>query len=115
MCLSDIYGAPADNKYASPLLHPRLNELRRVYISTCGADTLRDDGRLLKDRLEQDKYVKCQVCISLYADQRPRVTTQYDEYEGLPHYFFSYPSSHLDRAREHYYQNTAKGMSFVAS
>lgn len=50
----DIYDAPSDDKYASSLLHPRLKELPRVYLSVCGSDTLRDDGLLLKERLEQN-------------------------------------------------------------
>jgi versiconal hemiacetal acetate esterase len=51
----DAYGCPKDN-YANCLLHPKLNELSKAYISVCGHDTLRDDGRLMKAALEKNGY-----------------------------------------------------------
>jgi len=48
----DAYGAPPDDKYTSCLLHPELQHLRRAYIAECGTDTLRDDARLMKEKLE---------------------------------------------------------------
>lgn len=44
-----------------------------------------------------------------------RVAVQYDEYEKLPHYFFAFPSTHLDVVREDYFKKTAKGIEFVVS
>ena len=51
--LLDAYeGKPLD-KFVSPLLHKNiLNGLKRVYMTECGADTLRDDARLMKENLE---------------------------------------------------------------
>lgn len=49
----DAYGSPKDN-YANCLLHPKLNELPKVYISCSGHDTLRDDARLMKEALEKN-------------------------------------------------------------
>jgi len=51
---SDAYGAAPNDKYVSPLLHPKLKELPKTYISCCGFDTLRDDARLMKEILEKD-------------------------------------------------------------
>lgn len=47
----DAYGAPADDKYLSVLLHPRLKDLPRTYITESGTDVLRDDARLMKGAL----------------------------------------------------------------
>lgn len=49
----DAYGTPQDH-YANCLLHPKLNELPKVYISCAGQDTLRDDARLMKEALEKN-------------------------------------------------------------
>lgn len=48
----DAYGSPKDN-YANCLLHPKLKELPKVYISCSGHDTLRDDARLMREALEK--------------------------------------------------------------
>lgn len=41
--------------YFSILLHLRLRDLNKVYIVECGAVTLRDDARLIKQALEEAK------------------------------------------------------------
>jgi versiconal hemiacetal acetate esterase len=53
--LTEAYGAPPDDPYASPLLHPRLGDLKNVYMAIAGHDTLADDGLLMKQRLEQHR------------------------------------------------------------
>jgi versiconal hemiacetal acetate esterase len=47
------YGNPKD-EYTSPLLHQKLKELRKVYITCAGQDTLRDDARLMRDVLKEN-------------------------------------------------------------
>lgn len=42
-----------------------------------------------------------------------RVPNRYEEYAGLPHYFFAFPSLHLEKLREEYLQKTADGMRWV--
>ena len=42
-----------------------------------------------------------------------RVSNQFDEYAKLPHYFFAFPSSHLDAVRKEYFEKTAKGIEWV--
>ncbi|KAN0120135.1 Alpha/Beta hydrolase fold [Hyaloscypha variabilis] len=49
----DAYGGDGNDPYVSPLLHKRLKDLPRVYLAVSGHDTLRDDGRLLKNALEE--------------------------------------------------------------
>jgi versiconal hemiacetal acetate esterase len=50
----DAYaGAPKDS-YVSPLLHTKIKELPRVYMVVCGHDTLRDDGRLMREVLNEN-------------------------------------------------------------
>lgn len=43
--------------YVSPLLHKNLKSLPKTYISVCGHDTLRDDGILFKEALDEAGYV----------------------------------------------------------
>ena len=50
----DLHSAPLDDKYIWPLLHPNLKALPRVYMNACGADTLRDDARLMKELLDSN-------------------------------------------------------------
>jgi versiconal hemiacetal acetate esterase len=45
------YGDPKD-AYASPLLSDKLAQLPKIYMTIAGQDTLRDDGRLMKEKLE---------------------------------------------------------------
>ncbi|KAJ9636305.1 hypothetical protein H2201_007836 [Coniosporium apollinis] len=94
----DAVGAPPDDKYTSPLLHEKLGSLKRVYITGGTKDTLRDDARLLK-RVLDDK----------------RVPNMSDEYEGYPHYFWTFPSKLLDEPRTQYVEKLLKGVDFVLS
>jgi len=48
----EAFGVPPTDQYGSPLLHPRLKELKKVYLAVCGHDTLRDDGLLMKQKLD---------------------------------------------------------------
>ncbi|KAF4766162.1 hypothetical protein HAV15_010665 [Penicillium sp. str.  len=82
-CFLDSYAPPPDDTYFSVLLHPRLKDLKKVYIVECGTDTLRDDSRLMKGALEE-----------------VGVPIMYDDYPGYPHYFWSYPSPVLAQASE---------------
>lgn len=50
---SELFGAPPTDPYGSPLLHPRIKDLKRVYMAIAGLDTLRDDGLLMKEKLDQ--------------------------------------------------------------
>jgi versiconal hemiacetal acetate esterase len=48
----DAFGAPPTDPYGSPLLHPRIKDLKKVYMAVAGHDTLRDDGVLMKKMLD---------------------------------------------------------------
>jgi versiconal hemiacetal acetate esterase len=43
------------------------------------------------------------------------VANMYDEYDGYPHYFWTFPSKNLDKIREEYGKNLLKGVEFVMS
>ena len=45
--------------------------------------------------------------------QQSRVPVKFDEYEKLPHYFFAFPSPHLDTLRQDYLKKTADGIRWV--
>jgi versiconal hemiacetal acetate esterase len=94
----DAYGAPAKDKYANPLLHDRLSQLPKVYMTCCDQDTLRDDARLMKDAL-----------------QSAGVKLQYDEFKGYPHYFWTFPTPGLKEAAQDYRQKVVNGIKFVLS
>jgi versiconal hemiacetal acetate esterase len=49
------FGAPPTDPYASPLLHEKIGELKKVYMAVAGHDTLRDDGLLFKEKLDEYK------------------------------------------------------------
>ncbi|EAW12305.1 alpha/beta hydrolase [Aspergillus clavatus NRRL 1] len=87
-CFLEAYRPPPSDTYFSVLLHPRLKDLRKVYIVECGTDTLRDDARLMKEALEE-----------------AQVPVRYDAYPGFPHYFWSYPSPVLAAASEEFHEN----------
>ncbi|KAL2128587.1 hypothetical protein VTI74DRAFT_8954 [Chaetomium olivicolor] len=89
----DAYGSHPRHTYLSVLLHPRLDTLRRVYITECGADTLRDDARLMKESLEE-----------------AGVSVMYDAYPGYPHYSWLFPSKHLDQHRKQFFAGMFKGI-----
>ncbi|KAL4876537.1 Alpha/Beta hydrolase protein [Aspergillus karnatakaensis] len=92
----NAYNAPSDDVYTSCLLHPKLKELKKVYIAECGADTLRDDARLMKDALE-----------------KARVPVVYRAYPGFPHYSWTYPSSLLDEHRREFLGDMLDGIKWV--
>jgi versiconal hemiacetal acetate esterase len=48
----DAFGAPPTDVYGSPLLHPGIKNLKKVYMAVAGHDTLRDDGVLMKRMLD---------------------------------------------------------------
>ncbi|KAL3444204.1 Alpha/Beta hydrolase protein [Aspergillus insuetus] len=90
------YGADPNDKYTSCLLHPRLRELKKVYIAECGADTLRDDARLMRGKLE-----------------REGVPTVYDAYPGFPHYSWTFPSKHLEEHCTVFLGRVLEGVKWV--
>ncbi|KAI1275972.1 alpha/beta-hydrolase [Xylaria sp. FL0933] len=63
-----------DDPYVFPALHAGMAELPPVYISTCGADPLRDDGTVV--------YLKL---------KKLGVKTMLKNYDGLPHFFWIFP------------------------
>ncbi|KAJ5171500.1 uncharacterized protein N7500_004283 [Penicillium coprophilum] len=95
-CFLDSYGPSPDDKYFSVLLHPRLKDLKKVYIVECGTDTLRDDARLMKGALEE-----------------AGVPIMYDDYPGYPHYFWSYPSPALAQASEVFHTNMFRAIKWI--
>lgn len=94
----EAFGVPPTDVYGSPLLHGRVSSLKKVYLTVAGQDTLRDDGLLFKDKLDQNK-----------------VLNKLDFYEGYPHYHWTWPSPKLDAPRNEYLANLAKGIEFVVS
>ncbi|KAL4782838.1 Alpha/Beta hydrolase protein [Aspergillus varians] len=95
-CFLDSYGPPAGDVYFSVLLHPRIGELKKVYIVECGADTLRDDARLMRGALEGTE-----------------VSLRYDAYAGLPHYFWAYPSKFLAADSGAFHRNMFAAVEWV--
>ncbi|KAK4941419.1 hypothetical protein LTR10_018688 [Elasticomyces elasticus] len=93
----EAYGAPPDDKYTSCLLHSNLKHLRRAYIVECGTDTLRDDARLMQEKLE-----------SL------NVPVKYDSYPGYPHYWWTFPSKVLADHQRDFFGNLIQGVNWVS-
>ncbi|EME77263.1 uncharacterized protein MYCFIDRAFT_42424 [Pseudocercospora fijiensis CIRAD86] len=91
-----LHNAPKTDPYIFPVWNQRLKDLPCVYLCAAETDTLRDDARALKTLLDRNS-----------------VPNRYDEYEKLPHFFFAWPSAHLDAVREEYFQKTASGIKFV--
>lgn len=94
----DTYGAPPDDKYTSCLLHPKLSGLRKVYMTESGADTLRDDARLMKEALE-----------------KAGVSVTYDAYPGYPHYSWTFPAKCLEQHQKEFFGNVLNGIQWVRS
>ncbi|KAL4898955.1 hypothetical protein BDW74DRAFT_189635 [Aspergillus multicolor] len=92
----ECYGAPPADPRLSCLLHPRLAELGRVYVAVGGADTLRDDVRLMKGAL----------------DERG-VPVQCDEYPGYPHFSWLFPSPALREHQALFFENLVRGVRWV--
>ncbi|KAH8431546.1 alpha/beta hydrolase [Aspergillus melleus] len=82
--------------YFSCLLHPRLKDLNKVYIVECGADTLRDDARLMKQALQEAK-----------------VPLVYDAYDGYPHYSWMFPAPVLKRHVEEFNANLTRALDWL--
>jgi versiconal hemiacetal acetate esterase len=51
---ADALNAPKDDPIANPLLSNKLKDLPKTYMTVAGQDTLRDDGLLMKEKLEQN-------------------------------------------------------------
>jgi versiconal hemiacetal acetate esterase len=111
----DAFGAPPTDPYASPLLHSRIKELNNVYLAVAGHDTLRDDGLLFKQKLDDNKYGPWAVENQSCTADNSRVPNKLDFYEGYPHFFWMWPSAKLEVPRKEFYANLAKGVQFVIS
>jgi versiconal hemiacetal acetate esterase len=94
----EAFGPPPTDPYGSPLLHTKIKDLKKVYLAVAGHDTLRDDGLLFKEKLDEAK-----------------VPNKLDFYEGYPHYHWTFPSPKLDKPREEFLANLTKGVQFVVS
>ncbi|KAF2669342.1 alpha/beta-hydrolase [Microthyrium microscopicum] len=92
----DAYGSPAKDKYANPLLHDRLAELPRTYITYCGQDTLRDDARLMIDEIKANGG-----------------EVKFDEFKGYPHYYWTFPAPCLKDAQKEYHDKLIAGIKYV--
>ncbi|KAL4867015.1 hypothetical protein BDV12DRAFT_210198 [Aspergillus spectabilis] len=100
-CFLDSYAPPPTDPYFSVLLHPRIGELKKVYIVECGADTLRDDARLMRDALLDEK------------EKEKGVEVRYDAYPGFPHYFWSYPAKCLERDSGLFHENMYRALGWI--
>ncbi|KAK4244015.1 Alpha/Beta hydrolase protein [Corynascus novoguineensis] len=91
--------ARRDDPDVFPALHPLLrtatgpDNLPRTFISTCGADPLRDDGTVIKRALD-----------------RLGVPCRLRNYEGLPHFFWIYPEI---ATGDTFRADTVEGVRFV--
>ncbi|GAW25040.1 putative alpha beta hydrolase fold protein [Rosellinia necatrix] len=63
-----------DDPYVFPALHAAKSKLPPMYISTCGADPLRDDGTVI-----------------YLALQKHGIKSTLKNYPGLPHFFWIFP------------------------
>lgn len=61
-----------------------------------GTDTLRDDARLMKEKLEA-----------------AGVQVKYDAYEGYPHYSWTFPSKHLAGHAQEFFGNMLGGINWT--
>lgn len=93
----NAYDAHPEDPYLSVLLHEELKGLKKVYITEAGADTLRDDARLMKGALEQ-----------------AGVPVMYDAYPGYPHYSWLFPSKFLAEHHREFYGGLIKGIHWIS-
>ncbi|RAL61682.1 hypothetical protein DID88_002750 [Monilinia fructigena] len=93
----DTFLAAVDTDFNDPrtfvTLSPHLDKFPPTYISTCGKDVLRDDGKVLELMLEE-KGVK----------------TKRNLYDELPHWFWAFPGL---KYTEEFLANTCEGVKFV--
>lgn len=75
-------------------LSKNLKDFPPTYISICGKDPLRDDGKVLEAMLKD-----------------VGVETRCDFYDGLPHCFWMFPG--VEREAEEFLANVVKGVQFV--
>lgn len=71
----EAFGAPPTDLYASPLLHPLIKKLKRVYMAVAGHDTLRDDAVLMKEKLDAAGFV-----VKLQVPRMPLTWSQSSEF-----------------------------------
>ncbi|KAF2093842.1 alpha/beta-hydrolase [Rhizodiscina lignyota] len=92
------YDPPPTHKYFSVLLHDKIDEMPKTYITCAGADTLRDDARAFRDALKQKG-----------------VPYKYDEYPGYPHYFWTFPAQSLKAPAAEYNKNLVDAVKWILS
>jgi versiconal hemiacetal acetate esterase len=107
------FGAPPTDIYGSPLLHPGIKHLKKVYMAVAGQDTLRDDGALMKLLLNNAGYVPRLVAVPMLIDCS--VPVRFDFYDGYPHFFFAWPSPKLHEPRKKFFEDLAEGVKYVLS
>ncbi|RTE72422.1 hypothetical protein BHE90_013157 [Fusarium euwallaceae] len=89
----EALGADANDASFSVLFNANLNKFPPTYVVTCGADILRDDGRLLVEELK-----------------KKGVTVKHDEYPGYPHVFWMIPGLKI---LERFYPNVTAGFRAI--
>ncbi|KAL7269791.1 hypothetical protein RUND412_007530 [Rhizina undulata] len=89
----DTYGATPEDVYLSPLLHPKLGNLPRVYITAAGLDPLRDDARVMAKALTE-----------------AGVNHRFVEYPGYPHCFWNFPGLEIGKK---FISDMLAGISYV--
>ncbi|KAI1119478.1 alpha/beta-hydrolase [Nemania sp. NC0429] len=82
-----------DDPYVFPALHTGKAQLPPVYISTCGADPLRDDGTVV-----------------YLALQKLGIKSTLKNYHGLPHFFWIFPEI---QEGDNFRADTVDGIHFV--
>ncbi|CZS89361.1 related to Putative sterigmatocystin biosynthesis lipase/esterase STCI [Rhynchosporium agropyri] len=88
-------GIQPDNEKAFVSLSKNLKDFPPTYISTCGKDPLRDDGKIIEEMLKKEG-----------------VKTKSDFYDGVPHYFWLFPG--VERGEE-FLLNVCKGVQWATS
>ena len=94
--LQAYHPPPSSDPLVSVVCHPNLQQLKKVYITEFGLDTLRDDARMMKAALE-----------------KAQVPVKYDAYPGYPHLSFLFPSKHLDDHRKEVFGNLLRGIAWI--
>jgi versiconal hemiacetal acetate esterase len=95
-------------------VHPRLRDLPKTYIAAAGRDTLRDDARLMRVALNRAEYVFIMIRTTIERNaEHHRVPNKFHEFEGYPHWFWTFPSRHLAGAIKEYNQKLLEGFNFI--